>query len=370
MMSLRPAIPDKKIPQHLPPPSAIAPLVVQFSQNCVPLSCFSRTISCLLALYDWKLSRAQDGSPQCLAHNVVSLFQPQTPGQIVLVDASHSFQIHINPGKDMDESDMAKICFQVQETIFTAIRQVFDSLHLTGIEISPAFFCPCPERPHNHAASPTPFNSKWFLKCSLTGSDPGAARREHMLWLETQETDEEKPSVPKPRHARARTQEASPAAQPKPETHSQEDAAEAQTEHRMVPEASASETERPSVPELEAHTEQDRGEAGTEHKVWLEAPATEKDKPSLPKLFTFKVHKKVGVNYLIFGTLLLNDEDGSIVRAIEHDNFWKCEQIVCRILSVWVTGVGKPVTWDALIETLDECDLSELPKDIHEKTQS
>ncbi|CAI8022964.1 Ras-related protein Rab-8, partial [Geodia barretti] len=151
MMSLQQPIPDKDILRHLPPPSAIAPLVVQFTNNCVPLSCFSRTISCLLATYDWKLTRADDGSPQCLSHNVVSLYMPQTPGQIVLVDAGHSFQVHISPGKGLHRNDMAMICYQVKETVFAAIKQVFDCLNLAGIEATPAFFCPCKGKPLYHS---------------------------------------------------------------------------------------------------------------------------------------------------------------------------------------------------------------------------
>ena len=154
MMCLQKPIPDRDLPQHLPPLSEIAPLVVQFTNNCVPLSCFSRTISCLLAMYDWKLSRDDKGSPQCLAHNVVSLYTPRTPGQIVLVDSGHSFQVHIRPGRGIDRNDMAKVCFQVKETLFTAIKQVFDILHLDGISASSAFFCPCDRESHTHFASP------------------------------------------------------------------------------------------------------------------------------------------------------------------------------------------------------------------------
>ena len=197
MMSLRPAIPTKNIPLHLPPPSKIPPLVVQFTHNCVPLSCFSRTISCLLAMYNWKLSRAKGGSPQCLAHNVVSLFKPQMPGHIVLVDTGHSFQVHVTPGRDTDRNDMSKICFQVKETIFTAIKQVFDCLHLAGIEASPAFSCPCNTKPLSHSASPSLFNSKWFLQCFITGESVGAADDHHLMWLEAPAAETEKPSLPK-----------------------------------------------------------------------------------------------------------------------------------------------------------------------------
>ena len=197
MMCLQKPIPDKDLPHHLPPPSEIASLVVQFTKNCVPLSCFSRTISCLLAMYDWKLSRDDEGLPKCLAHNVVSLYKPRTPGQVVLVDSGQSFQVHIRPGRGIDQIDMAKVCFQVKETLFTAINQVFDILHLDGIETSPAFFCPCDIECHSHFASPDLFNSKWHLYCSITGESVGPATDHHLLWLYTPATEADTPSLPK-----------------------------------------------------------------------------------------------------------------------------------------------------------------------------
>ena len=99
MMSLRQPIPDKDIPQYIPASSDIAPLVIQFAKNCVPLSCFGRTISCLLAIYDWKLSRADDGSLDCLASNVVSLYDSQLPVQIILRDTTSHLEVHIRQDK-------------------------------------------------------------------------------------------------------------------------------------------------------------------------------------------------------------------------------------------------------------------------------
>ena len=198
MMSLRSAVPDKDVPQYLPPPSAIAPLVVQFTNKCVPLSCFSRTVSCLLAMYDRKLSRADDGSPLCLAHNIVSLYKPLTPGQIVLVDTGHNFQVHIRPGKGLDRKDMATICYQVKETIFSAIKEVFSLLSFTGIEATAAFFCPCKKKPLLHSATPSLFNSKWLLICSLTAEQSvGPASDHHLLWFNAPATETKKPSLPK-----------------------------------------------------------------------------------------------------------------------------------------------------------------------------
>ena len=284
MMSLRPAIPDKDIPQYIPAPSEIAPLVVKFSKDCVPLSCFSSTISCLLSMYDWGLSRADNGSPECLAHNVVSLYDPKLPVQIVVMDATNHLQIHIRPEEDSDSNVFPKVCFHIRETVFSAIPKVFDTLQLTGIEISPALLCSCSQSSEPHSASPyKSLDSKWHLRCSKTKKSVGAALEQHTMWLDT--------------------------------------------------------------------------------------PVTEKKKPSLPKLLTFKVPQKVGVNFAGFGCLLLNDDDGSIIEAMEYECQGKCERIVQKSLSEWLRGKGKPVTWKVLIDTLRECELSTLADMIHEKTQ-
>ena len=284
MMSLRPAIPDKDIPQYIPAPSEIAPLVVKFSKDCVPLSCFSSTISCLLSMYDWRLSRADNGSPECLAHNVVSLYDPKLPVQIIVMDATNHLQIHIRPEEDSDSNAFPKVCFHIRETVFSAIPKVFDTLQLSGIEISPAFLCCCSQSSEPHSASPyKSLDSKWHLRCSKTEKSVGAALEQHTMWLDT--------------------------------------------------------------------------------------PVTEKEKPSLPKLLTFKVPQKVGAHYEPFGCLLLNDDDGSIIEAMEHDCNEKCERIVRKTLSEWLRGKGKPVTWSVLIDTLRDCELSTLADMIHEKTQ-
>ena len=200
MMSLLPAVPDKKLPQHIPTTSEIAPLVIKFSRDCVPLSCFSSTISCLISVFKWRLCRKYDGvTPECLAHNIVSLYDLQLPVQIVLVDLTHHFEIHIGVEEDVDKFSFADVCFHVQETILAAIKQVFDAMQLTEIEVSPAFLCPCHRVPMTHSASVYTFNSKLFLRCSRTERSVLVAQEKHTVWLETSATREERerPSLPK-----------------------------------------------------------------------------------------------------------------------------------------------------------------------------
>ena len=202
MMSLRQPISNKGIPKYIPVSSVIAPIVIQFTKNCVPLSCFSRMISCLLSMYDWKLSRADDGSPECLASNIVSLYDSQLPVQIILRDATSHIEIHVCPDEGFTCDISPKICFQIRENIFSAIEQVFDSMHLEGIEILPAFICPCSKSSiDTHFSSlHSSIDSKKFLRCSKTGKNAGPVERKHRLWLDTPVTETMKPSLPKLLH--------------------------------------------------------------------------------------------------------------------------------------------------------------------------
>lgn len=279
MMALMPILPKEEMQKYLPSSAKIAPLVIQFSKNCVPVSCFSRAISCLMTLYNWKLIRSVDNnSPLCLAHNMVSLFDPDTPGQITLIDKGHSIEVHLVVCTGASVIEISKICCQVKESVFTAIKQVFERLNLTGIEIEPAFMCSC-NNTLQHQACPFIFNSKWLLRCSQKPNYTVLAPESCTTWIATSSKN----------------------------TISQ---------------------------------------------------------PTLPKLLQLKLHEKIATKFRVFGTFLLCDEDGSLVEAIEHYCRGDCESIVCRILSNWISGRGRPVTWEALADTLQLCMSSKLAEEV------
>ena len=181
MMCLLPAIPDQEIPQHIPSSSNIVPLVVKFTDDCVPLSCFSSTISCLLSKYGWKVSREPNGSPLCLAHNIVSLYDPTLPVKVVLVDSAHHLQVHIDADTGI-QGIAGDICTKICEAIFGAIGKVFEMMQLTEIDISPAVFCPCKNVAEGHCATFFEVNGKQFLRCSRSESAVGRANRKQLMW--------------------------------------------------------------------------------------------------------------------------------------------------------------------------------------------
>ena len=87
-------------------------------------------------------------------------------------------------------------------------------------------------------------------------------------------------------------------------------------------------------------------------------------RPTLPELLRLKVPQQVGANYSTFGIFLLNDETGSQVNTIEHDCHMQSGPIIRKILQEWLEGKGLPVTWESLVQTLRDIDLSVLADQI------
>ena len=183
MMCLLPAVPDQQLPQHIPSLSDTVPLVVKFSRDCVPLSCFSSTISCLLSTYQWKASRkATDSTPQCLAHNIASLYDPSLPVRIVLVDVARHIELYVESDDD-DRDILPEVCSRVCRIVFGAIERVFDVMRLSELEVSPAVLCPCKSEFESHSACYFTSMGRNYLRCSKTGNRVGKASDQHMMWL-------------------------------------------------------------------------------------------------------------------------------------------------------------------------------------------
>ena len=86
--------------------------------------------------------------------------------------------------------------------------------------------------------------------------------------------------------------------------------------------------------------------------------------PSLPQLVRLKIPQQVGANYLMFGIILLNDETGSRIRSFKKECQGDAEDVMLKILQEWLEGKGLPVTWESLVQTLRDIDLSVLADQI------
>lgn len=84
--------------------------------------------------------------------------------------------------------------------------------------------------------------------------------------------------------------------------------------------------------------------------------------PSLGELICFatprgkiNLAEEIGVDYWQFGIMLLNDETGARVTAIEKELGHNARDINCRVFQLWLSGKGRqPVSWDTLVTTLED----------------
>ena len=80
--------------------------------------------------------------------------------------------------------------------------------------------------------------------------------------------------------------------------------------------------------------------------------------PTLPELLDLEIPLRVGDQYELFGTFLLNDKTGDKMAVIKNDCRGEAQKITFNILRDWVRGCGISVSWESLHETLRKCKLS------------
>ena len=372
MMCLLAPVPEKSLPQYLPPSSKVASLVVRFTEDCVPLSCFGSTISCLISTYDWRVSRNEDGSPECLAHNIVSLYDPDLPVKIVLVDSTHHLEIHVDAEEDIDDDLYSDICSQVRETVFSAIDKVFDIMRLTDIEVSPAFLCPCRKVSEAHSASVYRVKARQFLRCSRTEASAGAAQWRHTVWLESDQTPNSAAAAalqsrraPPDSEPSQPTRRAPPENEPShPTRRAPPDSETSHPTRRAPPDSETSHPTRRAPPDSETShpTRRAPPDSETSHPTRRAPPDSEP--PSLPELLRLELPQRVGNNYTNFGIFLLEDRTGSRVDAIEDECRGMPDRITRKILQEWVGGRGAALTWDTLVKMLRDCKLTVLADEV------
>ena len=186
MMSLSPLIPEEEITRHVAPSSeTVAPLAVKFTNDCVPLGCFSHTVASLLSKYRWSLYRDDaKASPKCLTQSVVSFYDGISQLQIVLMDAATHFEVHLLQLEPCPSyNPTPKACSAVRHTIVSAVRDALKMTKLSRIELSPGFLCHCQNPPH-FLSMISSLNAH-HLQCSVTKLDVGEAQEKHTTWFET-----------------------------------------------------------------------------------------------------------------------------------------------------------------------------------------
>ena len=183
MMCLLPDKSQSEVHDCLPSTSPVSPLLVRFSNGCVPSGSFGNTVSCLISSFKWKIAQRQQKT-ECLAHNIVTLRPHNAPVKVTLVNSTHYFEIHMNVGIAND-TPPKEYCSEIHCTIFEALKKVFQTMQFDDIEIEAAFLCPCdPTSAHVATIFPeSAVTTKSQLVCSETELSVGKLQWSHGVWF-------------------------------------------------------------------------------------------------------------------------------------------------------------------------------------------
>ena len=304
----------KNITRFLPL-SPVSVFVVRFSDDCAPIGVFGGSISTLFSTHGWEICRKEDGSPQCMTHDIVTLHDPELPAQVTFLNATRHYEVRV---KAHDYATCADVCPTIRNTICLAIEATLDVMQFDST-IENAFVCPCGlSRTLAHAAVPRTVKDNVHLKCSISGTSLGLADDKQTVWLS---------QVPTPAKVTNTATSVEPIA----------------------------DTGTPSVEPYRLQKKKER-------------LASTEDKPTLPELIAFKtqsgsidITEGIGMHYHQLGPLLLKDGDGSVTDAIIDQYHLNAARINHEILKRWLGGTGlKPVQWSALISVLKDIKLSTL----------
>jgi hypothetical protein len=75
----------------------------------------------------------------------------------------------------------------------------------------------------------------------------------------------------------------------------------------------------------------------------------------------------IGVHYMEFGILLLDDFNGHRMDTIEREYRAHAQSIVVEVLRLWLRGSGRqPVSWATFVDVLHNIELNALAHDIQQ----
>ena len=94
--------------------------------------------------------------------------------------------------------------------------------------------------------------------------------------------------------------------------------------------------------------------------------------PTLREMISFPMRggkvnlvEYIAPDYFTFGILLLEDDNGAKICALQKKLMKNATDICRQVLMLWLKGMGKqPVTWSTLVTVLQESDLNQLAQNI------
>ena len=328
---------EKNVARFLPQ-SPVSQFVVRFNDDCVPNGVFGGSIATLLTVHGWKICKKEDGSPQCMTHDIVTLHDPLIPAQITYMNATRHCEIYVDA---RSFETCVDACPLIRSTIFSALQSTFEVMHFECV-IEDAFPCHCTvSNTLAHAAVTCNFKNNVHLKCSISGEPLGLAEEKCVVWLA-------------PVQQPTQTEAAGTVQSVKTHIHT-----------TLASRQSFATTTKPLTTAAQPLQKKKERLASTE------------DTPTMPELIHFKIQsgsinilEEIGAHYNFLGPFLLQDTTGAVTKAIKVQYHFDATLINQEILQRWLDGKGvKPIKWSTLVSVLEKINLSPLAVTIVDNLQ-
>jgi hypothetical protein len=290
--------------------------VLHFSKKSPMLGIYCCTVSYLLTKAGWKLLSKGGEVVQVARNSTVFQLPRELPGKLTFHDPLSSYlEIVVELPKMIAPEQRVSLFNKIHITFSAAIKRAMQTLHYEVKTPELSFLCPeqsarCSTFPHVARVNAT----HSFLTCSVSpDSVVHPLTPDQEMWLDGVEA--------------------------KGKNRQQKKATSASTSAKSKSDSKKKST---SVPPLSVSGE----------------------RPTLTELVKIRLPSRVGPKSLVFGTLLLQHDFGDKVANISECCRGDPERITMGILREWLAGKGVEVSWESLIATLKNCELSLMAEQI------
>ena len=379
MPAMLQTVAEKDMERYVPAPSEhVSPLFLHFHMSRIAKGVFCSTHTCMRSKYGWTTAYTMVKSkkvPACLFRNAVRLQHPTKAVEITLLHSLKHFEVHL----DASQADLPIICPEIRDMLMDAVDSAASAFRFKNSRASVAFQCPCsPDDVH----TATPNEAHSMLICKMTQKKiRGPLTSGQRVWLGPRTAPGETFDILSQRvyHVEnvvpfptASTQlhggSLQTSAPPTNTATSADSSSSPSSTHLSSPPTRMSESSSVYISSLPPSSP-----PSSVFSDYIQLFSTADKKPTLPELLSFPTHSgepiniitKVGVNYEMLGTLLLKDNDGSIMPTITFECNRNTTLITTEVLRRWLRGAGKqPVTWRTLTDSLKSIGLSPLASSI------
>ena len=319
-------------------------------ENWLPVGSFTSLVGYVQNARKWLIHDDEQQKPACLHRNCIQFNLPANqPGVVTLVDKYTHLEVYLI----IDKAEACGVGSNVRNTILSGMKEVNKCLKHTDAVLETGFICSQHKHQKSQIATVNIFPQLRLVCNNKRTSDKLTEKQ--TPWFKDEQL-----------LAMAAMPSSQQGMQHQSVTHKER----LPTQHQpMQPQSMQHQYQSMQPQPMPSSREMQQQSMKCKERL----PRTE-DRPTLPELIDFKtstgsikIIKCIGTHYDVLGTLLLQDNDGTVTQAIRDQYHHDAAKINYDIMRQWIQGKGRqPVQWSTLIDVLKKIELSVLAKKIED----